>query len=241
MKHTISFRMWEMKRGLIIKLYQEEEWPLKQVLKRIRSDTFNPSETQLRSRLKKWGVTKLSRRRSQNKFIMSHCEDLSSESCLKSPVYSGDEMAHSASTSHSTTKDDFHTPERGDTMHEMQTASGIIPHDSFHSSASAMSAITPSWEYHDVSPGYHSRFIHPALNYYNPAMDRPKAELTSSQWPMTMSYGMLPEDVNNDSAARFYTTAPSGMFMHQPAQFTPFPPQSDWFHAPDCQLVYQPS
>lgn len=42
MKHTISFRMWEMKRGLIIKLYQEEEWPLKQVLKRIRSDTFNP-------------------------------------------------------------------------------------------------------------------------------------------------------------------------------------------------------
>ncbi|PIG81919.1 hypothetical protein AARAC_002199 [Aspergillus arachidicola] len=127
MKHTISFRMWEMKRGLIIKLYQEEEWPLKQVLKRIRSDTFNP------------------------------------------------------------------------------------------------------------------RFIHPALGYYNPAIDRPKAELTSSQWPMTMSYGMLPEDVNNDSAARFYTTAPSGMFMHQPAQFTPFPPQSDWFHTPDCQLVYQPS
>lgn len=170
-----------MKRGLIIKLYQEEEWPLKQVLKRIRSDTFNPrwgipegperetnaltgrllfhSETQLRSRLKKWGVTKLSRRRSQNKFIMSHHEGLSNESCFKSPAYSGDETAHSTTMSNSTTKDDFYTPERSDTMHDTQTSSGIIPHHSFHSSATAMSAANPSWEYHDVSPGYYPRYV----------------------------------------------------------------------------------
>ncbi|KAE8369030.1 hypothetical protein BDV27DRAFT_121530 [Aspergillus caelatus] len=240
MKHTISFRMWEMKRGLIIKLYQEEEWPLKQVLKRIRSDTFNPSETQLRSRLKKWGVTKLSRRRSQNKFIMSHHESLSNESCFKSPVYSSDETAHSTTMSHSTTKEDFYTPERGDTMHDKQTSCGIIPHESFHSSTTAMSAVNPSWEYHEVSPGYYPRFSHPALDFYNPAIERPRAELASSQWPMTMSYGMLPEDVTHDSATRFYATAPSGMFMHQPAHFTSFP-QSDWIQTPECQLVYQPS
>ncbi|GMF79840.1 unnamed protein product [Aspergillus oryzae] len=135
---------------------------------------FLHSETQLRSRLKKWGVTKLSRRRSQNKFIMSHCEDLSNESCFKSPVYSGDDMAHSASTSHSTTKDDFYTPERGDTMHETQTASGIIPHDSFHSSASAMSANTPSWEYHHISPGYHSRYVTSGSKMLTALLDHPR-------------------------------------------------------------------
>ena len=72
-------------------------------------------------------------------------------------------------------------------------------------------------------------------------MERPRAELTSSQWPMIMGYGILPEDATHESAARFYTTEPSGMFMHQPVQFTSFSPQSDWVHTPDCQLVYQPS
>jgi hypothetical protein len=46
---------------MIAKLYMEDEWPLKHVIKQIRSDDFNPSETQLRSRLKKWRVTKPSR------------------------------------------------------------------------------------------------------------------------------------------------------------------------------------
>ncbi|KAL4917069.1 hypothetical protein BDW62DRAFT_89389 [Aspergillus aurantiobrunneus] len=53
--------VWEEKRALIAALYKDEEWPLKQVIKKIRSDNFNPSETQLRSRLKKWRVTKPSR------------------------------------------------------------------------------------------------------------------------------------------------------------------------------------
>ncbi|KAJ6098675.1 hypothetical protein N7467_000210 [Penicillium canescens] len=61
MKTSISSDVWEKKKGLIAKLYMEEEWPLKQVIKQIRSDDFNPSETQLRSRLKKWRVTKPSR------------------------------------------------------------------------------------------------------------------------------------------------------------------------------------
>ncbi|KAL4784494.1 hypothetical protein BJX76DRAFT_218055 [Aspergillus varians] len=53
--------VWEEKKALIAALYKDEEWPLKQVIKKIRSDNFNPSETQLRSRLKKWRVTKPSR------------------------------------------------------------------------------------------------------------------------------------------------------------------------------------
>ncbi|KAJ5806926.1 hypothetical protein N7474_010518 [Penicillium riverlandense] len=61
MKTSISSDVWETKKALISRLYMEEEWPLKQVIKQIRSDDFNPSETQLRSRLKKWRVTKPSR------------------------------------------------------------------------------------------------------------------------------------------------------------------------------------
>ncbi|KAJ5632189.1 hypothetical protein N7490_008528 [Penicillium lividum] len=61
MKTSISSDVWEKKKAVIAKLYMEEEWPLKQVIKQIRSDDFNPSETQLRSRLKKWRVTKPSR------------------------------------------------------------------------------------------------------------------------------------------------------------------------------------
>ncbi|KAJ5355757.1 hypothetical protein N7517_010366 [Penicillium concentricum] len=61
MKTSISSDVWEKKKALISKLYMEEEWPLKQVIKQIRTDDFNPSETQLRSRLKKWRVTKPSR------------------------------------------------------------------------------------------------------------------------------------------------------------------------------------
>ncbi|KAL4930559.1 uncharacterized protein BDV17DRAFT_41177 [Aspergillus undulatus] len=57
----ISSDIWEEKRALIAALYKDEEWPLKQVIKKIRSENFNPSETQLRSRLKKWRVTKPSR------------------------------------------------------------------------------------------------------------------------------------------------------------------------------------
>ncbi|RAL04368.1 Clr5 domain-containing protein [Aspergillus ibericus CBS 121593] len=61
MKNSIPSDVWERKKALIAKLYKDEEWPLKQVIKQIRSDDFNPSETQLRSRLKKWRVTKPSR------------------------------------------------------------------------------------------------------------------------------------------------------------------------------------
>ncbi|PGH10149.1 hypothetical protein AJ79_05504 [Helicocarpus griseus UAMH5409] len=63
MKTSIPSEVWENKRAEIATLYKEEEWPLKQVIKKIRSDDFNPTETQLRSRLKKWGVTKPSRQK----------------------------------------------------------------------------------------------------------------------------------------------------------------------------------
>lgn len=63
MKNSISANVWENKRSEISNLYKDEEWPLKQVIKKIRTPDFNPTETQLRSRLKKWGVTKPSRQK----------------------------------------------------------------------------------------------------------------------------------------------------------------------------------
>lgn len=42
MKTSISSDVWEKKKALIAKLYMEEEWPLKQVIKQIRTDDFNP-------------------------------------------------------------------------------------------------------------------------------------------------------------------------------------------------------
>jgi hypothetical protein len=38
----ISSDVWEEKKALIAALYKDEEWPLKQVIKKIRSENFNP-------------------------------------------------------------------------------------------------------------------------------------------------------------------------------------------------------
>lgn len=43
MKTSIPADVWETKRAQIAVLYKEEEWPLKQVIKKIRSDDFNPT------------------------------------------------------------------------------------------------------------------------------------------------------------------------------------------------------
>ncbi|KAF9882842.1 hypothetical protein FE257_004973 [Aspergillus nanangensis] len=81
MKNSIPSDVWERKKALIAKLYKDEEWPLKQVIKQIRSADFNPSETQLRSRLKKWRVTKPSRqtRKKSNASQPEAIEDSSSQ------------------------------------------------------------------------------------------------------------------------------------------------------------------
>ncbi|KAL2793031.1 hypothetical protein BJX66DRAFT_306745 [Aspergillus keveii] len=63
MKSAISPDIWENKRMLITKLYKDEEWPLKQVIKLVQTNDFHPSESQLRSRLKKWHITKPSRKK----------------------------------------------------------------------------------------------------------------------------------------------------------------------------------
>ncbi|KAI3293740.1 hypothetical protein DTO002I6_4686 [Penicillium roqueforti] len=81
MKTSISSEVWEKKKALISKLYMEDEWPLKQVIKQIRTDDFNPSETQLRSRLKKWRVTKPSRQ--TRKKSLASAEDLDSDKDAK--------------------------------------------------------------------------------------------------------------------------------------------------------------
>jgi hypothetical protein len=42
MKTSIPSDVWEKKKALIARLYKDEEWPLKQVIKQIRTDDFNP-------------------------------------------------------------------------------------------------------------------------------------------------------------------------------------------------------
>ncbi|KGO77123.1 hypothetical protein PITC_023650 [Penicillium italicum] len=83
MKTSISSDVWEKKKALISKLYMEEEWPLKQVIKQIRTDDFNPSETQLRSRLKKWRVTKPSRQTRKKSMASGSGEDPDSDKDAK--------------------------------------------------------------------------------------------------------------------------------------------------------------
>jgi hypothetical protein len=43
MKTSIPSDVWETKRSEIAVLYKDEEWPLKQVIKRIRTEDFNPT------------------------------------------------------------------------------------------------------------------------------------------------------------------------------------------------------
>jgi hypothetical protein len=42
MKSAISPDIWENKRILITKLYKDEEWPLKQVIKLVQTNDFHP-------------------------------------------------------------------------------------------------------------------------------------------------------------------------------------------------------
>ncbi|CAI7580621.1 unnamed protein product [Penicillium discolor] len=84
MKTSISSDVWEKKKALISKLYMEDEWPLKQVIKQIRTDDFNPSETQLRSRLKKWRVTKPSRQTRKKSLASASGEDQHTDKDAKS-------------------------------------------------------------------------------------------------------------------------------------------------------------
>ncbi|OQE76307.1 hypothetical protein PENNAL_c0068G01709 [Penicillium nalgiovense] len=83
MKTSISSDVWEKKKALISKLYMEDEWPLKQVIKQIRTDDFNPSETQLRSRLKKWRVTKPSRQTRKKSLASASGEEQDSDKDAK--------------------------------------------------------------------------------------------------------------------------------------------------------------
>lgn len=43
MKTTIPSDVWESKKDQISHLYEVEEWPLKQVIKRVKSDNFDPT------------------------------------------------------------------------------------------------------------------------------------------------------------------------------------------------------
>ncbi|OQD76251.1 hypothetical protein PENANT_c132G00366 [Penicillium antarcticum] len=90
MSPLIAPDLWEKKKDVISKLYREEDWPLKQVLKRVWSKDFKPSENQLRSRLKRWQITKRSRRTFNNAQFSNAELDMDREvtrkPCTQSPL-----------------------------------------------------------------------------------------------------------------------------------------------------------
>ncbi|KAI9736198.1 MAG: hypothetical protein M1834_001083 [Cirrosporium novae-zelandiae] len=59
----ISSELWEEKQPEIVRLYQQEGYPLRTLARITRSEEFHPSVSQLRSRLKRWNI----RKRSNNK------------------------------------------------------------------------------------------------------------------------------------------------------------------------------
>ncbi|KAF5858601.1 hypothetical protein ETB97_003994, partial [Aspergillus alliaceus] len=141
MKHLISFNTWEKKKDLIIQLYREEGWPLKQVIKRVRSHDFNPSESQLRSRLKKWCITKSSRRQVRQKSLMNqHGADFDG-------TYS---FAQTALNGVLNTEINVSTGKAG------PTARNILPNGCHLSQVPTIPSTSPLHEYHGTSPAYSS-------------------------------------------------------------------------------------
>ncbi|KAB8212770.1 hypothetical protein BDV33DRAFT_186201 [Aspergillus novoparasiticus] len=59
--NSISTDDWETKKPSIVRLYRDHNWTVREVLNEVRTHSFDPSEGQLRHRLKKWGVTKATR------------------------------------------------------------------------------------------------------------------------------------------------------------------------------------
>ncbi|KAJ5190349.1 uncharacterized protein N7498_009334 [Penicillium cinerascens] len=189
MKTSISSCAWEKKKPLINRLYVEEEWPLKHVLKQIRSDDFNPSETQLRSRLRKWRAIKPSRKTRRPRGCDSGDDD--SEK---------DENASPATPPHND----------GPSPAAMQTSTGWdcsgLPAGALldvHSqpmdqkwNASAAQLLTPSPSMDHVRVSNRSHAAHdlnmPATSFEQPARTSPVAEgliMNTTSAPMSSSPG----------------------------------------------------
>ncbi|KAL4994649.1 hypothetical protein BDV10DRAFT_176440, partial [Aspergillus recurvatus] len=116
MKSAISPDIWETKRMLITKLYKDEEWPLKQVIKLVQTRDFHPSESQLRSRLKKWHVTKPSRKKYDGSRRLSGAKKNQSQSSIaqKRPSESHSHLP-SSSTYHTLHSQPLSQPKRDET------------------------------------------------------------------------------------------------------------------------------
>lgn len=54
MSSTITPEQWDQRKEEILRLYIDEGWALKPVMRAMRSDDFHPTESQYRTKLKKW-------------------------------------------------------------------------------------------------------------------------------------------------------------------------------------------
>ncbi|KAB8213984.1 hypothetical protein BDV33DRAFT_209698 [Aspergillus novoparasiticus] len=106
MKHKSAPDIWEKKKHLIIDLYKHEGWPVKQVIKKVRTGDFNPSDGQLRSRLKKWGITKFPRQRKVKNSVDMNRVVACNTGKFKHTIFSGEKpILPGAENEHSDTPD----------------------------------------------------------------------------------------------------------------------------------------
>ncbi|KAA6415823.1 MAG: hypothetical protein FRX48_00541 [Lasallia pustulata] len=77
---SISSKSWEDRKAEILRLYVDESYPLKLVMKTLRTDDFNPTESQYRTKLKKW-----KRRKPRNTRLQRHHSLATTETSLSYP------------------------------------------------------------------------------------------------------------------------------------------------------------
>ncbi|KAK1149979.1 hypothetical protein N8T08_003537 [Aspergillus melleus] len=222
MKNSIPSDVWERKKAMIAKLYKDEEWPLKQVIKKIRSDDFNPSETQLRSRLKKWRVTKPSRQTRKK----------SSDDQQEASGNDGNQRGQSSSVSPKTKS----RPMQQSTAHvsasesEWFLGNGIYsrhegPHatasfDGRSSTSSPSVAVLSGSNPYDPShasplvdgvlldPSMTSPFHEPSYAVTTDCMQPPVSTTAPVQWSLPQWYSMALEAGTQHPSMPFFTTAP---------------------------------
>lgn len=222
MPQRISLNMWESKKDMIIKLYEKDEWPVKQVIKKIRSHDFNPSESQLRSRLKKWRVTKSSRRQGRGKGVdrsANHTTEASSED------HSGGESTQSKAT-----PDQNMSREELETRHAPRTAPVKIPHPCGHSHPEVLSTCRPFELPHNPFPVASANSI---ADHYTPYGKAPTIEPDSFQWMADPSHWLPLESRTQSFAAPLQAPVPFSPPIYQQMPVIPRHIRSDWHPTPE--------
>ncbi|KAI9728511.1 MAG: hypothetical protein M1834_007649 [Cirrosporium novae-zelandiae] len=210
--------VWEEKKPEIIRLYQQEGYPLKLLMRTLQSEEFNPNESQLRSRLKRWKITKI---RNDPKSPTDHSTQPQAESPAADSISPHDQEYSSPET----------TPSPQDSRHDalaysesrlrhMPATSGMTLEQSQAARSGHRGGLTHSYEASPVSPlnfapqsmwgraDYQGSLPPSSQGVIGMAMAEPTSTLSppgfASQVPTSGYF------VTNDQTATISTTAAAG-------------------------------